>query len=85
MFCPLDRATAAKDGSTVRADRWWVYQEGKGIVFYRSTPKSGHLAPQCNASEPVADTVRSRLYPWAILKHLPVVYAHVDADGRMSI
>lgn len=68
VFCPLDRATRIKDSATVLADRWWIYYEGRGVVFYRHSEKSKHLSPRCNANEQIADTVRSRLYPWGSIR-----------------
>lgn len=84
VFRPESKVTQPFDGATVYADKWWVYVPDKGIMFYRHTPKSQHLAPQCNSSRNCAEIVRSNLYPWAELKHLPVVYLRVDSEGRIQ-
>lgn len=84
VFRSEERATTPRDGDTVLADRWWIYVEGKGIFFYRQTPRSRHLIPQCNSNKDCAEVVRARLYPWATLKHFPVIYMPVDSEGRMG-
>lgn len=40
------------DGAVVQNNTWWMMKDGHG-VFYRSTPKSRHLYPQCNAQEAI--------------------------------
>lgn len=84
VFRPESEVTQPIDNSTVYADKWWVYVPDKGIMFFRRTPKSRHLAPQCNSNRDCAEAVRLKLYPWAELRHLPVVYLRIDSESRIQ-
>jgi len=58
-------------------DMWWIYdQESDSIVFWNRFSKKDlqRAAPQCNANESLAETIRAKLYPWATLKFLPAVF-----------
>lgn len=78
VFVKRERATTPIDGGTVLANRWWCFVEGRGVLFYRPTPKAKHLAPQCNWSQDIAERICERLYPWATVEYFPVVYVQAD-------
>lgn len=83
VFKPEEKVIQPIDGATACVNKWWVYVEGRGVLFFRAHPKSRHLAPQCNDNLFCAEAVRAHLYPWATLKHIPVVYLVVDSEGRI--
>lgn len=84
VFKPEEKVTQPIDGAIAYCNKWWVYVEGKGVLFFRQHPKSRYLAPQCNDQQICAESVRVHLYPWATLKHIPVVYLVVDGEGRIQ-
>lgn len=76
VYVPLEEATAPRDGAVYMTNRWWSYVEDRGILFYRASPKDRHLSPQCSAQRAVSELVTKRLYPWATIKLIPVVYVN---------
>lgn len=66
--------SAPKDGYTAYVNHWWCYVEGRGLMFYRVARKMKYLSPQCNSDKDVATIVRDKLYPWADLRFVPVLY-----------
>ena len=74
VYVPLEKATTPKDGlCNVYANRFWVYDEERGVVFFRSS-KRDPLSPQCNQNERVLLHVRSSMYPWCTIRHIPFVF-----------
>lgn len=73
---PVNHATAF-------VDQWWCFHPERGAVFYRIHPKSKYVSPQCNQSREVAESIRSRLYPWAELKLIHVAFLKTDERGYL--
>jgi hypothetical protein len=81
VFRPVDSLTDPPDGLVqVIKDAWWCSLPDRGLLFYRSTPKSCYLAPQCNRNQDVAEAIRLRFYPWAELVFVPAVF--IPTTGR---
>lgn len=77
VFLSEVTASTPKDGAISLVDRWWCYMEGEGLILWRDHPKSKHVSPQCNHSEAVTRMLQKRLYSWADVKLVPVVYLGV--------
>lgn len=75
VFCHLNDLETPRDGE-VMTDRWWTFVRSKGVAFYKSAP--GHLAPQCNRSRAIAESLQRDLMPDAEVVHVPVAYVGRD-------
>jgi len=72
-FVPIEKATKPQSGMhMIYCDYWWIVHPKKGLIFY------GKHAPQCNFSKEAIEGVRLRLYPWAEVKMVPVVFVKVN-------
>jgi hypothetical protein len=72
-YLPLDKVvTEPGDGTwDVRTRRWWSYEPGKGLMFFRKSP-------QCNVSEAVARKVTEQCHPGAEVIFMPRVCLRHD-------
>lgn len=61
VFMPLEEAMSPRTGF-VMTDRYWVYKDGKGILFIKMGG-SPHLIPQCNSNAAIAESIQADLYP----------------------
>jgi hypothetical protein len=74
LWVTILEAVKLLDGDiTVYRDHWWVVGE-KGILFWSPTAKQTFRHPQCNLSEDIAVRIRNKLFPWADIMKIPVVY-----------
>lgn len=77
IFLSLEEATNLPSGSLFcYKEYWWIFDPKKGLVFYQGYGKRSikTAAPQCNLNGVIAEQVRSRLYPWAELRQVPIVF-----------
>ena len=77
-YLPLEQATTEPgDGLwDVLADRWWSYEPGKGLLFFRKSP-------QCNRRESIARSVTQRCHPGAEVIYVPRVYVKHDCNDYL--
>lgn len=75
---PLAEATAEPgDGLwDILVDRWWSYEPGKGLLFYRKSP-------QCNSHEAIARKITKQCYPDAEVIFVPRVYLRHDCGDYL--
>ena len=64
---PVEEAITPRNGMVVMCDRWWIVLDGC-LLFFKG------FAPQCNAVEKIAKSIRDRLYPDADVRFLPLVF-----------
>lgn len=80
-FLSLEKAAEPVDGfCRIIKDRWWCVHPERGLIFFSLNKRHRPGSPQCNASEQLARSIGLKLYPWAEIRHMPVVY--MDADPR---
>lgn len=77
-FLPLDKAADPPDGfCRVIKDCWWCVCPKRGLIFF-SLNNRHDGTPQCNANESIARSICAKLYPWAEVRYVPVVFRHAD-------
>lgn len=73
---PISEAVVPKDGYVAYVEQWWCCDEDN-LIIWRNI---GHDYPQCNRDEVCAERLRKRLYPWAKLARVSVVYLPQQYD-----
>ena len=58
-------------GMDALINNWWVYHPIKGCVFFR---QDWGDFPQCHLSKSIVLRVQKTMYPWAIVKLVPIVH-----------
>lgn len=78
VFVPIDVAAIPPAGLIEHfKDRWWAVHPTKGLVFWKSSFREHHLAPQCNRNEEGTRMLFSKMYPWAEIQLIPSVFRSV--------
>ena len=57
----------------ILTDRWWSFEEGKGLLFYRKSP-------QCNRNKNIANKITVMCHPDARLLFVSRVYLKHDCS-----
>lgn len=77
-FLTLEKAAEPIDGlCRVIKDSWWCVDTERGLIFY-SISRRGDGVPQCNTNEQLARSLCAKLYPWATVQHVPLVFVRAD-------
>ena len=80
VFLAEEQLLEAKGHCDVLKNKWWVVHPDKGLTFYSRRGSLKGSSPQCNSSRSVATTLATRMYPWAIIKQIPIVLVPIDLD-----
>lgn len=68
-FIPENEAARPKGGNVQCViDHWWCVHPEKGLVIWDKE------CPQANPNRTVTETCLAKLYPWAVIKQIPVVF-----------
>lgn len=76
-FVSIEKATTPIGGRPfVYTNRWWIASPDKTKILFLRPFKgtTGYAHAQCNEIRAIAESIRSRLYPWAELIYLECVY-----------
>ena len=88
-WLPLEAAAEPLEGLiTCYKNKWWVYVEGRGILFWLPEPhkRDAHLYPQCNDSKSITECCLTALYVWppelgqVEVRQVPLVYQRAWHD-----
>lgn len=63
----IEDAIKPKNGRAI-TNRWWTITPEREILFYRN------FAPQCNANEDIAKSMRDKLHPDCTVEFLELVF-----------
>lgn len=76
VFVPLEEASTPPGGIIeCLKDNFWLYKEGKGILYWKDKYNS---YPQCNINRAVVENIKNRMYPWAEIIYVPVVFMKIN-------
>lgn len=64
-------------------NRWWSYDPERGIIFWKPR-KERSLYPQCNHHEGTSRILTAKMYPWATIIHVPVVFTRLHLADYMD-
>ena len=77
-FMPIDIAVKPPPGLIEHLkDRYWAFDKERGLIFWKSIGRHG-LHPQCNSTQPVADRLIKKLYPWAEVLFVKSVFTRIN-------
>jgi hypothetical protein len=78
VFVPLTEAIVPPNGLIEHLpNKYWAYVEGKGILYFKGSPKSSFMSPQCNSNKEIAEHITEMFYPWATVLFVPSVFRKV--------
>lgn len=66
VFVPIE--ALAEDDTAVKTYRvlrnhYWAYKPGEGVAFYRLTPRSRYVSPQCNPNLAITEKIIRNVGP----------------------
>lgn len=76
-----EELTTPFDGAVTIINHYWCYAAGNGYVFYKRFPSSRYVYIQANLDSRVTEMLVARLYPWATVVRVPIVYIKTDENG----
>lgn len=62
------------------ADHWWIAHPERGLAFWGRFS----MVPQAHADETTARELARRLYPWAEVRHVPLVVYDPDRKDAVA-
>jgi len=84
IYMAFDDVDTASGTCNIRRNCWWAVHPTRGLIFYASKSKtwSGLISAraQCNSDESIAKTIIQDLYPWAEIRHIPLVIQPIDPN-----
>lgn len=89
-YIPLEEATKPRHGFLqCLIDYWWTVHPERGLIVFHSEPKRNGRwrysgTPQANRNEALSHDLSKRLYPWAEVRQLPVVFLKHDCKDYME-
>ena len=85
VWVPEKDFTSASGIVQVYRNRWWTcHPETSDILFVHVGLRAGRKAsladasPQCNASQEIAFMLMEKAYPWAAIRHVPLVLKPIN-------
>jgi len=77
-FVPHEKAVKPIHGPCYcYVDMYWCVDDQGSLMFWRPG-KSGVVYAQCTFSRALTETIRDRLYPWAEVSHIPLVFTPLE-------
>jgi hypothetical protein len=77
IYMPEDEVLKAAGICEALHNRWYCFHPERGLIFFQHDTRKGRsltsATPQCNGVEAIAHDICCKLYPWAEVRHVPLV------------
>ncbi len=82
FFMPETDVLKAKGTVIAYHDYYCVCHPTKGITFYCHDKKKGYRAAhlQANTNEEISIRIRDQMYPWAVIKKIPLLLVPMNPN-----